>query len=336
LSTGFIYLITNTVNNKKYVGKTVVTVDARWTQHKSDAKANRGHLLHRAIRKHGPDAFTIEVLAKADEEQLAQLEKDFIVSLRTHSIHGSGYNLTAGGEGVPGGELHHLHKSNPRSAAAREKIGNCFRGKVLSPEHIANRTAAQKDKPRSAAWLASVEAYNVRTGRSKKHRHKVVTEGDVQGVTWIPQEKMWRAALRHNGVDVRICQVRTQKEAVERLVAYKLLHGILPAKAGAVGCKTLPSGAVTYVARITIDGKRVTVGQSQDKSEADKMLAHYQERGEKLVIVRPRGSVTWCPSADRWKASLTIDYVEHYVGKGKTEDEARQKLNDYKSRLNIL
>ena len=32
---GYIYLVTNKINNKKYVGQTVNSVHTRWIQHKS-------------------------------------------------------------------------------------------------------------------------------------------------------------------------------------------------------------------------------------------------------------------------------------------------------------
>ena len=58
-----VYIITNTVNGKIYIGKTR-DMAVRWIDHK--AKANRGDQrpgLHRAIRKYGPDAFVVRLLA---------------------------------------------------------------------------------------------------------------------------------------------------------------------------------------------------------------------------------------------------------------------------------
>ena len=37
---GYIYLITNKINNKKYVGKTELSIKARWKQHIKDSKKN--------------------------------------------------------------------------------------------------------------------------------------------------------------------------------------------------------------------------------------------------------------------------------------------------------
>jgi len=56
-STGYVYLVTNTVNGKKYVGCTRVTVSRRWIQHRSAAKNGSPFALHQAIRKYGFNKF---------------------------------------------------------------------------------------------------------------------------------------------------------------------------------------------------------------------------------------------------------------------------------------
>lgn len=85
-----IYLITNTVNNKRYIGKTIRAVEERWYYHLDSAlKRNSQTHLHRAIRKYGADAFVIEGLCDGlnDEEikMIAELKPE--------------YNMTKGGDG---------------------------------------------------------------------------------------------------------------------------------------------------------------------------------------------------------------------------------------------
>lgn len=99
-----IYLITNQINEKRYVGQTVVGLKKRFARHISDAKAGEKFYLHRAIRKYGPDRFTVSLLATAkdqkDQKDLDRLETFWIKMLSTRSPNG--YNSTDGGEGVPG------------------------------------------------------------------------------------------------------------------------------------------------------------------------------------------------------------------------------------------
>jgi group I intron endonuclease len=97
-----VYLLHNRVNGKVYVGKTVQTLADRWSVHKSDARIGIPGYLQNAIRKHGPAAFEVTILATADsEEQLNNLER-FYIALNLSNQREFGYNLTAGGDGVSG------------------------------------------------------------------------------------------------------------------------------------------------------------------------------------------------------------------------------------------
>lgn len=94
----FVYLITNTINQKKYVGKSNCP-DDRWCTHQYEANRGAGYVVHKALRKYGLDAFTFEVL-EAYETQKASLEGEIEWIARLDStIHGWGYNMTKGGEG---------------------------------------------------------------------------------------------------------------------------------------------------------------------------------------------------------------------------------------------
>lgn len=54
---GFIYLITNNINKKKYVGKTTQSIEKRWQEHISESKREKREIrpLYRAIRKYKKD-----------------------------------------------------------------------------------------------------------------------------------------------------------------------------------------------------------------------------------------------------------------------------------------
>lgn len=65
---GYIYLITNKINNKKYVGKTTKSIKERWEEHLKDSKKEKCEIrpLYRAIRKYGIENFTIEEIEKCN------------------------------------------------------------------------------------------------------------------------------------------------------------------------------------------------------------------------------------------------------------------------------
>lgn len=89
----FVYLITNTINGKRYVGQTKKPLDVRRRQHCRSANCRR---LHQAILKHGKDNFVISLICEAPTEELMnEFEQEYIV--RYCTMVPNGYNLTAGG-----------------------------------------------------------------------------------------------------------------------------------------------------------------------------------------------------------------------------------------------
>jgi len=74
-----IYFIENEVNHKGYVGMTSQTVDERFEKHTKVALRGADTVLHRAIRKHGPENFTITPLTWAStKKEAGQLEEEWI------------------------------------------------------------------------------------------------------------------------------------------------------------------------------------------------------------------------------------------------------------------
>ena len=59
----YIYKITNTINNKVYIGKTVASIEERWKEHCHDYKRHRCEKrpLYAAMRKYGVEHFQIEL-----------------------------------------------------------------------------------------------------------------------------------------------------------------------------------------------------------------------------------------------------------------------------------
>jgi hypothetical protein len=113
---GQIYLITNTINGKKYVGQTLThTLNhgkyrpfgyvKRFENHVSEAirnvKKNQCTYLNTAIRKYGKDVFSVELLEDDCEiSNLDVLEITYIDEYESFHETGKGYNLTKGGHGT--------------------------------------------------------------------------------------------------------------------------------------------------------------------------------------------------------------------------------------------
>lgn len=91
---GYIYVITNLVNEKRYVGLTTRSIERRFKEHYM-ADSYLGY----AIRKHGQENFTVETLDHASSHgELAEKEIYWIHKLGTFGE--KGYNQTIGGDGI--------------------------------------------------------------------------------------------------------------------------------------------------------------------------------------------------------------------------------------------
>src|SRR5919108_330916 len=96
---GCVYLITNTLNGKYYVGNTQFSFINRWKTHLDDARRGSKFHLHSAIRRDGPEVFIYEILNESpSKEKLGDLERLWILTLRAYHPE-IGYNMTLGRDG---------------------------------------------------------------------------------------------------------------------------------------------------------------------------------------------------------------------------------------------
>lgn len=84
-----VYVLTNRINGKRYVGQTVVSFKDRMRSHRKAASA-----IGNAIRKYGVENFDIEI-NPIEQDNLDHIEKALI--LFYDSISSNGYNLDTGG-----------------------------------------------------------------------------------------------------------------------------------------------------------------------------------------------------------------------------------------------
>lgn len=105
---GVIYLISNTENNKLYVGKTIRPLQVRWNEHLKDVynPQKNNNKLYRAMNKYGIDKFKIELLEdNVPDELLGIREQEYIKKLDSYY---NGYNSTFGGEGESSVDIEEL------------------------------------------------------------------------------------------------------------------------------------------------------------------------------------------------------------------------------------
>lgn len=122
-----IYKITNTVNNKVYVGWTSRDPNARFNEHQTRKTAP----INFAIKKHGTENFVFEVIYQSlDYEHSRQIETHFIQEFNS-LVEQWGYNRDLGGTG---------HK---RTQVTIEKHREKIKGRKQSADHIEKRNASR-------------------------------------------------------------------------------------------------------------------------------------------------------------------------------------------------
>ena len=171
-----IYIITNTVNAKQYVG-IAADLERRWKRHRN---ANEGQLIHKAIKKYGVDAFVFTHVADAfDAESAKIIERMLIAEHNTKMPHG--YNMTDGGDGTMGMAKTEEHKQKLRESnkktyenkELRKKIGEAIsKAKKGKPSPIKGKSNGRKGIPQSPEHAAKRKASLLATLAIKKASQK--------------------------------------------------------------------------------------------------------------------------------------------------------------------
>jgi group I intron endonuclease len=122
-----IYRATNLINGKIYIG-----FDSNWPNRKKDHQrdyATSNLIFHRAIKKHGWDNFSWEVIYQSPDglHTLNEMESFFIREYNSHvfSQNSNGYNMALGGGGTLG---------MSQSGTTKKKISKAKLGKKYTPK----------------------------------------------------------------------------------------------------------------------------------------------------------------------------------------------------------
>lgn len=89
-----IYLIENTINNKKYIGQSK-NIYKRWNEHLQNyKKSDKNQAIYKAMRKYGADNFKFKIIELCPQEKLNEMEMKWISFFDAYA---NGYNQTKGG-----------------------------------------------------------------------------------------------------------------------------------------------------------------------------------------------------------------------------------------------
>lgn len=173
-----IYIATNKINGKRYIGvSTTQTMRARMTQHKSDALSRkRKSRFHDAIRKYGFQAFDwMEIAHFESAHEAFMAEIKLIADIKPE------YNISAGGEG----------RRSPLSEEAKQKLrgnknasGNkSSRDRVITVEFRKKLSDSLKNSPN----IKRRPVICLDTGVIYK---SLVDAGNAHGIDWTAIQKV--------------------------------------------------------------------------------------------------------------------------------------------------
>lgn len=112
-----VYVATNRLNQKRYIGQTAKTLESRRATHEKNARGGRRSRFYSALRKYGSAVFEWNVLVSGTTKESDNYwERMYIAVLRT-TLSEFGYNMSTGGDGM----------SNP-SAETRCRMSESHKG----------------------------------------------------------------------------------------------------------------------------------------------------------------------------------------------------------------
>jgi group I intron endonuclease len=130
---GFIYKITNIVNNKVYIGKsTYKNIDEVKKRYKKEVLYGVNRYIIKAIKKYGIDFFVFKIVE--NNIKSTELNNKEIFYINYFNSYNKGYNLTIGGEGNKGYKwsIESKNKLSEKFIGKRKNTENPFYGKKHS------------------------------------------------------------------------------------------------------------------------------------------------------------------------------------------------------------
>ncbi len=128
-----IYKITNSINDKVYIGWTSREVSERWYNHCGNSKWKTSGHLYNAIRKYGRENFRVDTIYQSlDREHSLRMETHFIKSHKAIDRQ-YGYNTTTGG------------RQPEHSDETRKKISEYHKGRIVTENQRAEISRTLKE-----------------------------------------------------------------------------------------------------------------------------------------------------------------------------------------------
>lgn len=166
-----IYLATNKINGKRYLGATKNSLKHRSTAHWYDAHGrNCCRIFGAALRKYGRDGFDWQILMQCgSKEELMREEIRLIAEMKPE------YNITSGGQGIIG---------VPYTDERRAKLSKALKGrKMTSEQRIANAALMKRLNIRHHKSVVCLNDGRFYQSCKEASEFYGVTHGNIRSVT---------------------------------------------------------------------------------------------------------------------------------------------------------
>lgn len=163
----FVYLVTNNINGKRYVGQhSGNNLEQYWNHcvvHALNGNHGKNRLLYRAIRKYKSESFSIRPLVIVGSKwEMDKYEIGMIAAWDLCNPE-KGYNLAAGGQGTIGYKfseeslrrMSEAHKGIKQSEESKRKRADAIRGQKRSEETKKRMSEAQKGNQYALGCIVS-------------------------------------------------------------------------------------------------------------------------------------------------------------------------------------
>lgn len=153
---GVIYCIEHICSGRVYIGQTVQGIRKRWARHQIETCCAR---LSRAIKKYGPDSFTISQIDVASSKEELDALESFYIELYASTNKKLGFNLMSGGS------------FGTHSDESKQKMSAAVRKAYENPEFKARLVAAKlgvKHTPERVAKVIAALTGKTATDEAKK------------------------------------------------------------------------------------------------------------------------------------------------------------------------
>lgn len=184
----FLYKITNTINNKCYIGWTGKTIQSRWEKHKNDALSFRDNRkFYNAIRKYGIEHWKVDLLLETLSIEEAKTKE--IELIKFYNSYYEGYNATKGGDGNNGiimsEESNRARSLKLKGVKKSQETIAKFKARKSTPEENKKRSLSHKGKKKPwVKWTPEQIEQRAMTRRSlSKDQYDRIHELRKQGLT---------------------------------------------------------------------------------------------------------------------------------------------------------